>query len=206
MSAVSRHSSSRSSFVVPGIGTIHGFFASSHRIAELLLWNLDLSAPESRSKTTFRHAVFGTPECIMPGMIVEVRAEARLVARIGLFIFACWTLCVTAQKSPSSQEHWRNRPFEFIESELGQLRSLRWIGGSDQFRIDRTTHELTDLQKKLDNGRYNWAELEDIIDSLSRLAKNNLVSANDRDVLQDAVNRLKDYRQHREHLTNTDRR
>jgi hypothetical protein len=107
---------------------------------------------------------------------------------------AVLALCAVAQKPNLTNEHRQARTFEYVQSEFAQLRSLRWIGGRDQFRIGRANKELADLQTKLDHGHFDQPELDDLIEILSQLANNNLISPYDREVLLDGVKRLKAYR------------
>jgi hypothetical protein len=96
-------------------------------------------------------------------------------------------------------EHWRNHIFEHVREDLDHIGSARWSAERERRRLDRTRQELADLQAKLEHGRYDEGELNDVIDSLVKSANDQRLSPRDRDVLHDDANRLRDYREHHEH-------
>jgi hypothetical protein len=59
-------------------------------------------------------------------------------------------------------------------------------------------NELRDLQTKQNANAYDQQELNDVIDSLVRLSKNEMVSKPDAKVLQSEATRLKQYREDHE--------
>ena len=54
--------------------------------------------------------------------------------------------------------------------------------------------ELDELQNKLANGRYDERQLDSVIGSLQRVVQDNRLARNDRDILNDDLNRLRDFR------------
>jgi hypothetical protein len=80
--------------------------------------------------------------------------------------------------------------------DLDHVQNTTWPGGRDRYRIDRTKQELNELQGKLEHHRYDERELDDVIGSLGRVVADNRMSPRDREVLNDDVNRLRDYRAH----------
>jgi len=94
-------------------------------------------------------------------------------------------------------QHWRGRLFERVREDLDRVQTTTFHEG-DSFRIDRTKQELNELQSKLAAGRYDQPELDEVIAALTRVVDSNRLTARDRDVLNDDLNRMKDYREHHE--------
>lgn len=96
-------------------------------------------------------------------------------------------------------EEWRRHLFEHVRSDLDHINSAAWASERERRRLDRTKQELSDLQARLNEGHFDGAQLNDVIDSLSRSANDQRLSPRDRGVLADDVRRLRDYRDHHEH-------
>jgi hypothetical protein len=94
-------------------------------------------------------------------------------------------------------EHWRARVFERVRQDVEHVRSTTWpSGGGDEYRLDKTVHELNDLQDKLSKHDYDERQLGEVIASLGKVASYNKMPPRDRDILTDDVNRLREYREH----------
>jgi hypothetical protein len=93
-------------------------------------------------------------------------------------------------------DNWHMRIFDRVREDLQHVQSVTWPGGGDQYRIDKTMDELNDLQGKLANRVYDETELDRVIDQLGRVASYNRMAPRERDVLNDDVARLRDYRDH----------
>jgi hypothetical protein len=94
-------------------------------------------------------------------------------------------------------EHWRPRVFERVKQDVEHVRSTTWpSGGGDQYRLDKTVHELSDLQDKLAKHNYDEAELTDVIASLGKVASFNKMPPLERDIMNDDVARLREFREH----------
>jgi len=94
-------------------------------------------------------------------------------------------------------EHWRARVFERVKQDVEHVRSMTWpSGGGDEYRLDKTVHELNDLQDKLAKHDYDEAELTDVIASLGKVASYNKMPPRDRDIMNDDLSRLRDFREH----------
>lgn len=113
-------------------------------------------------------------------------------------LFACVSLAAASQNI--AQHHQQRGPqlFGAVRVEFEQLRSLRWVGGNDTFLRTHISNELRDLQIKQNANGYDQQELYDVIDSLVRLSKNQMVSKPDAKVLQNEAMQLKQYRQDHE--------
>ncbi len=93
-------------------------------------------------------------------------------------------------------DNWHMRIFDRVRDDLQHVQSVTWPEGGDQYRIDRTMNELNDLQSKLANRVYDETELDRVIDQLGRVASYNRMAPRDRDMLDDDIARLRDYRDH----------
>jgi hypothetical protein len=129
------------------------------------------------------------------------------IAGAGLFLFS---FCAGAQDRLGQDqiyhsdrdvyfhgEHWRARVFERVREDVEHVRSTTWpSGGGDEYRLDKTVSELNELQDKLAHRSYDEHELDDVIASLGKVASYNRMPSRDRDILNDDVNRLREYREH----------
>lgn len=99
-------------------------------------------------------------------------------------------------------EQWRVHVFEHVRTDLNHIGSAVWAAGKERRRLDRTKLELAELQGKLEtNGSTDRSELNDVIDSIRKSSDDQRLSPQDRDVLHDDLNRLIEYREHRERWT-----
>jgi len=128
------------------------------------------------------------------------------IAGAGLLLFS-FTTTVAAQDRDSDAfhhdrdayfqgENWHGRLFDRVREDLQHVQEVTWPGGGDQYRLDKTVDELNDLQSKLANRVYDETELDRVIDTLGRVASYNRMSPRDRDILNDDIARLRDYRDH----------
>ena len=98
-----------------------------------------------------------------------------------------------------SGDQWRSRLFLEIRTDLDHVWSAVQAADKERKRLDRTKEELTDLQAKLDHGQWDNGHVNDVVDSLRKSANDNRLSERDRAVLNDDVNRLRDFQdQHKE--------
>jgi DNA primase catalytic subunit len=129
----------------------------------------------------------------------------KQILKAGIFMLACLGLSAGAQDWYHDRdarfhgEEWRGRIFEHVRVDLDHIGSAVWAAGRERRRLERTKQELAELQDKLVHGRYDEHELDDVIDSLKKSANDDRLSSRDRDVLNDDMNRLRDYREHHEH-------
>jgi hypothetical protein len=93
---------------------------------------------------------------------------------------------------------WRARMFWHVREDLEHVQNATFPFGRDQYRIQQTKQELNELQDKLARGVYDQRELDDVIGALQRVVADNRMSARDRDLLNDDLRRLRDYREHHE--------
>ena len=96
-------------------------------------------------------------------------------------------------------EQWRGHVFEHVRADLDHIGSAIWASGKERERLERTKQELSELQAKLERGRYDEHELNDVIDSLRKSANDDRLAPRDREILHDDRNRLMEYREHHEH-------
>jgi len=96
-------------------------------------------------------------------------------------------------------EEWRGHLFQHVKADLDHIYSAAGAAERERRRLERTKEELAELQVKLENGRYDEHELNDVIDSMRKSANDDRLAPRDRDVLHDDLNRLREYREHHEH-------
>jgi hypothetical protein len=96
-----------------------------------------------------------------------------------------------------SRGDWRARFFDRVRDDVDHVERYAFPGNGDRYRLDRTRQELTELQRAWEDRRINYRDLDDVIDALGRVVRDNRLSPRDRDVLEDDVNRLREFRDHR---------
>jgi hypothetical protein len=94
-------------------------------------------------------------------------------------------------------EHWRARMFTEIKEDLNHVQSVTFTG-RDEYRIVRTKQELDELQGDLVARRYHEQKLDEVIGSLQRVVADNRMAARERDILNEDLEHLRDYRAHHE--------
>jgi len=97
-------------------------------------------------------------------------------------------------------DQWRSQVFLQIRTDLDHIWSAQRASDKERTRLDRTRQELTELQAKLDHGVWDNGHVNDVIDSLRKSADDDRLSQRDRAVLNDDVNRLKDFQNNHNHL------
>jgi hypothetical protein len=129
----------------------------------------------------------------------------KQIFKASLMLLGCLGLNAVAQDDWYHQrdarfqgEQWRGHVFEHVKTDLDHIGSAIWASGKERRRLDRTRQELGDLQAKLQYARYDEHELNDVIDSVRKSANDQRLAPRDRDVLNDDLARLADYRDHHE--------
>jgi len=95
-------------------------------------------------------------------------------------------------------QEWRARMFTEVKEDLDHIQSKTFPIGRDEYRIVRTKQELDELQSDLSAHRYSEAKLDQVIGTLQHVVADNRMSARDRDVLNEDLQHLRDYRAHHE--------
>jgi hypothetical protein len=93
-------------------------------------------------------------------------------------------------------DRWRARMFDRVRDDLNHIQTTSFSGIRDEYRLERVKEQLGDLQSQMADHRYNERELDDVINTLQRVATDNHVSARDRDILTDDISRLRQFREH----------
>jgi len=93
-------------------------------------------------------------------------------------------------------EHWRARMFERVRDDVDHVQSTTFPASRDEFRLVRVKEELGDLQNKLASGQYDERELDEVVHSLRRVVDSNRLSGRDRDMLNEDLGHLREYRDH----------
>jgi hypothetical protein len=93
------------------------------------------------------------------------------------------------------REQWRSSIFKRVREDLDHIESETFSGRGDMYRLGQARRELDEMQQKLAAGRYDERELDDVIATLANVVRDNRMSARDRDILADDLERLRDFRQ-----------
>jgi hypothetical protein len=128
------------------------------------------------------------------------------LASAGLLVFSFTTMAQDRPRDDDSyhsdrdayfhDQQWRGHLFERVKDDVEHVRAVTWPGGGDQYRLERTVDQLNDLQGKLANHVYDERDLDAVIGVLTRVVSDNRMAPRDRDMLNDDLTRLQDYRAH----------
>jgi len=92
---------------------------------------------------------------------------------------------------------WKMRLFERVRLDLDHVQTVAFAG-TDEYRIVHTKEQVGELQGKLAEGKYDQPQLDEVIAGLERVVADNRLTARDRDMLNDDLSRVRDYRTHHE--------
>lgn len=94
------------------------------------------------------------------------------------------------------EQQWRMHVFQRVKDDVEHVRATTWPDGRDEYRLNRTVDQLSQLQEDLGNRVYDERDLDDVIGVLSRVVDDNHMRPRDRDMLTDDLSRLRDFREH----------
>jgi hypothetical protein len=92
-------------------------------------------------------------------------------------------------------ESWRRNFFQRVREDVEHLEHSTIPFTGDRARLTRTANELNELQGKLAQGRYDERQLDDVMAALSSVVQNNRLSERDRDILNDDLRRMREFRE-----------
>ena len=93
---------------------------------------------------------------------------------------------------------WRGNFFDRVREDIDHAERFSFPGGGDRYRLDRTRQELGDLQREwAEYHRVRDRDIQDVIEALGRVVRDNRLSPRDRDILNDDLNRLREFRDRR---------
>lgn len=92
---------------------------------------------------------------------------------------------------------WKMRMFDRVREDLNRVQADTFSAG-DEYRINQTKQQLGELQAKLTASHYDEPELDLVVAALGKVVADNRLNARDRDMLNDDLSRLRDYRAHHE--------
>ena len=94
--------------------------------------------------------------------------------------------------------YWRGHMFQRVRDDIEHVQSVTPYFSGDQFRLTRVKEELNELQGKYESRGYAPEEMDDVINALQRVVRDNHLSERDRDMLNDDMNHLREFREHHE--------
>lgn len=95
-------------------------------------------------------------------------------------------------------DRWHTRLFWQVREDLEHVQAATFPFGRDQYRLQRTKQELNELQDKLARGVYDEREVDEVVNALQRVVADNRLRPRDRDLLNDDLHRIREYREHHE--------
>jgi ABC-type transporter Mla subunit MlaD len=113
---------------------------------------------------------------------------------------SCALLFATAlyaqREERRDDNYWQGRLFQRVHEDLDQIQRDTPKVSSDQYRLVETKRDLEDLQKKMENHGYDQPELDRTISAVERVMADNNMSSRNREMLQEDLRRLRDFREH----------
>lgn len=94
--------------------------------------------------------------------------------------------------------YWRGRLFERVRADIDHIQEVTPYFSGDQFRLVRVKDELNNLQSKYEARGYDPDKMDDVISALQRVVSDNHMSGRERDMLNDDLNHLREFRDHHE--------
>lgn len=130
----------------------------------------------------------------------------RTMAGAGLVLFG---LGATAQAQPPRDDdayhrdrddyykgdQWRAHLFDRVRADLDHVQTT-WFPSGDQYRLTKAKQELGELQAAMADHRYDERALDDVLGAMQRVVTDNRLSNRDRDILNDDMGRLRQFREH----------
>ncbi|MEO8050543.1 MAG: hypothetical protein ABI833_09030 [Acidobacteriota bacterium] len=89
---------------------------------------------------------------------------------------------------------YRQTFFQRVREDLDHATSGAFPFTGDRARLDRTKFELNELQQKLAQGYFDERELDETMASLQAVVEGNRLAPDDRAMLTDDLNRMRDFR------------
>lgn len=96
------------------------------------------------------------------------------------------------------ENYWRGHLFDRVRADIDQVQARTPVFSSGEFRLDRVKQELNQLQRDSANGNFTGRDLDDVIGTLQRVVADNRMPENDRAMLTDDLNHVRDFRDHHE--------
>ena len=90
-------------------------------------------------------------------------------------------------------QDWPQRLFDRVRQDVEHVRSA-YQSDDDQRRLSRVLRELNELQGSMARGRYDNSELDDVIEWMQRVLRENRLPQRDGQLLSDDSDRLRDFR------------
>ncbi|HEX6894429.1 MAG TPA: hypothetical protein VF146_04105, partial [Bryobacteraceae bacterium] len=84
--------------------------------------------------------------------------------------------------------------FQRVREDVEHVRSVTFPLGADQYRLARTLQELDELQDKLARRYYDERELNEVLQALGGVLRDNRLRPRDRDILSEDLDRMREFR------------
>jgi hypothetical protein len=96
------------------------------------------------------------------------------------------------------QAYWQNRLFDRVRADIDHLQSIQPVFTGEQFRLAKAKQDLNELQSNAAAGRFDDRNLDEVMSALQRVSGESRLNDRDRNMVQDDINRLREYREHHE--------
>lgn len=94
-------------------------------------------------------------------------------------------------------QQWKTRMFNEIRQDIDHVQTTAF-SGRDEYRLANTKQQLDELQSDLAAGKYEEPKLDEVIGTMQKVAADNHLNERDRNILNDDLQKLRDYRAHHE--------
>ena len=95
-----------------------------------------------------------------------------------------------------NEAFWQGHLFQRVREDLDRIQQTTPKLSGDEFRLVTTKHDLDELQKKMEDHRYDQPELDRTIAAVEKVMNENTIPPHDRELLTEDLRRLREFREH----------
>jgi len=120
------------------------------------------------------------------------------IAASSLLLFTVSAVAQDRDRDDRRDDSRHGRMFDRVRDDVSRVQDSTPYFSGDQFRLVRVKEELNELQARYDEHGYDSGKMDDVIHALERVVADNHLAGHERDMLNDDLNRLRDFRDHHE--------
>jgi hypothetical protein len=122
--------------------------------------------------------------------------KSTVVAGLLLLGFAALAQDRDDRRPDRDEAGWRSHLFQRVREDLDLVQAATPTLSTDEYRLVSTKQDLTELQRKLEDNRFDQPQLDRVIGGLEKILTNNRLTSRDHDMLADDLRRMRDFREH----------
>lgn len=122
--------------------------------------------------------------------------KSTIVSGLLLFGFAAFAQDRDDNRPNRDEAGWRSHLFQRVREDLDLVQAATPSLTADEYRLVSTKQDLNELQRKLEDNRFDQPQLDRVIAGLEKIVSNNHLTSRDHDMLADDLRRMRDFREH----------